>query len=117
MMSVKETGVDLRCIVTCAYKKEFSITARKKNTAWKKHRTGNPRSVAYFNEENLRVLQIVGETPAYKGIRPDKDDTPIQISSKNKMASATNAKQCNAELIEETPAITQAANIGHYFLP
>ena len=39
MMSVKETGVDLRCIMTCAYKKEFSITARKKNTAWKKHMT------------------------------------------------------------------------------
>ena len=73
--------------------------------------------MAFFNEENLKVLQIVGETPAYKGIRSDKDDTPIQISSKNKMASSTNAKQCNAELLAETPAITQAANIGYYFLP
>ena len=94
----------------------FIFVARKKNTAWKKHRTGNSRSVAYFNEENLHVLQIVGETPAYSGIRPDKDDTPIQISRKNAMASASTAKQCNSEIIAQTPEITKAANMGNCYI-
>ena len=55
----------------------------------------------------------MGETSAYKGIRPDKDDTPIQVSRKNPSATQATAKQCNAEMFAEVPAITQAANIGN----
>ena len=88
------------------------LTARQKNTAWRKQCTGNGHRIPYFNEENLRVLRVLGETPAYQGIQPHRDDTPIQISAKNVKASESTVKQCNAELIAETPQITKSANTG-----
>ena len=51
------------------------------------NRIGNGKHTAYFNKEIFRVLRILGHPPAYKGIRPDDDDNPIQISRKNKMSS------------------------------
>ena len=68
--------------------------------------------MAYFNDENLHVLRALGETPSFKGIRPHKDDTPIQISKKNPMASNSTAQQCNAEVIGDMPQITKSANTG-----
>ena len=92
--------------------KNICIFSSEKNTAWRKHRTGNTISVAYFNDENLRVLHIIGDMPAYQGIRSDRDDTPIQISKRNPMATQSNAQQCSSEIISDTPEITRAANTG-----
>ena len=90
------------------------VAARQKNTAWRKQRTGNGKRIPYFNEENLRVLRVLGETPAFKGIRPHEDDSPIQVSKKNPKGSDVNAQQCHGEVVAETPEITKAANTGAF---
>ena len=124
-MSPKERGDDHKPKLICRCKGNHDniqiqcseiISACQKNTAWRKQRTGNAKRVPYFNEENLRVLRVLGETPAYKGIHPHGDDTPIQISAKNKMASESAVKQCNAEMVAETPEITKSANTGGFNL-
>ena len=77
-----------------------------------KNRTGNGKRVAYFNEENLRVLQVLKKTPAYAGIRKDSDDTPIQIHTSNAAGSEANALQCSGKLVGETSALTRGINTG-----
>ena len=109
MMSATKSSAGNNIIILVHF--SFNL-ACKKNTAWKKHRTGNVRRVAYFNEENLCVLWILGETPTYKGINPDKDDTPIQISTRNVAGNESNALQCSGELVSETSELTKAVNTG-----
>ena len=58
------------------------------------------------------MLRILGETPAYKGIKTDSNDTPIQISRRNVIGNAANAKQCSGELIADTSEVTKAVSTG-----
>ena len=74
--------------------------------------TACSKQVAFFNEENLRILAILGKTPAYAGIRHDDDDTPIEVSTKNPTGTASNATQCQGQLIAETSAVTRTVNLG-----
>ena len=68
--------------------------------------------MAYFNDENLRVLYILGHTPSFSGIRPHDDDTPIEVSTKNIAGNSSNAAQYHGTLINETSAITATVNTG-----
>ena len=88
----------------------FIIVARQKNTNWQKKRTGNGKKVAALNNQNLRVLQVLGETPAYAEIRRHDDDSPIQVSAQNAMGTNENAAQCHRFMLAKTPEVTQAIN-------
>ena len=66
--------------IICLFK--ILLPVLKKNTTWNKHRIGNGKPTAYFNKEIFRVLRILGRPPAYKGIQPDDEDNPIQMSRK-----------------------------------
>ena len=65
-----------------------------------------------FNDIDLSVLCIMGETPLFKGVVPRKFDSPIIMTKSSKSSTVTNAQMCRAEVVGEPDLITQAINKG-----
>ena len=76
--------------------------------------TGNPPPCPMFNDIDLSVLRILGETPGFKGVVPRKFDSPIIMTKSSKNSTVTNAQMCRAEVVGEPDLITQAINKGMF---
>ena len=65
-----------------------------------------------FNDTDLAVLRILGETPGFKGVVPRKFDSPIVMTKSSKTSTVANAQMCRAEVVGEPDLITQVINKG-----
>ena len=90
------------------------FVARNKNKLWGKHITGNPPPCALFNEQDLAVLRILGDTPAFRGTRRRAFDTPIVMAAPSNRKQAVVAIQCNAGVESGPSNITASLNTGSY---
>ena len=73
--------------------------------------TGNYKPCPYFNEQDIAILRILGETPSFKGIRPARFDMPIVVT-KSSSVSTKDAARCNAKVVGSTSSIEDAINSG-----
>ena len=90
------------------------FVARNKKKLWGKHITCNPPPCAVFNEQDLAILRILGETPAFRGIRNCGFDTPIVMAVPTNRSQAVVAIQCRAGVENGASNITTALNTGQY---
>ena len=67
-----------------------------------------------FNDTDLAVLRILGETPSFKRIISRSFDTPIVMTKTSKKATVTNAQMCRAEVVGEADLLTKAINTGDF---
>ena len=65
-----------------------------------------------FNDQDLAILHILGNTPSFKGVKTRSFDTPIVMAKQSMRATTSNAKACNAEVVASTSNITQSINTG-----
>ena len=79
---------------------------------WGKHITGNPPPCAVFNEQDLAILRILGDTPSFRGIRSRTFDTPIMMAAPSNRSQAVVAIQCRATVDNAPSNITTAINTG-----
>ena len=80
---------------------------------WGKHVTGNPAPCAYFNDQDLAILRILGDTPSFRGVKKRSFDTPIVMSRSGHRNVPLNANTCRAELTGQTALLTKAINTGN----
>ena len=83
-----------------------------KNRLWGKHVTGNPALCAYYNDQDLAILNILGDSVAFTGVKGRKFDTPIVMPHNAMRTTESNAKQCRAEIVASTLNITTSINTG-----
>ena len=93
--------------------------ARDKVKLKKQHETGNftGPEPPELNKIDLFILAMLGESPTFKGILPEKFDTAIEVPRTNPKGSTnlTNyeAKRCRTVLIDKTPDMTKVINSGN----
>ena len=69
------------------------FVAQTKNWLWGKHVTGNPQPCAYFNDLDLAILRILGNSAAFCGVKKCAYDTPIVMASPQSRVDVANATQ------------------------
>ena len=106
--------------VNSHYKKCYYITiiilACTKNRLGGKHVTGNPAPCTYFNDQDLAILRILGDTPSFRGVKKRPFDTPIVMSRKGPRNVQSNINACRAEVTGATAQLTKALNTGNDLL-
>ena len=90
----------------------FCISARTKNRLWGKHVTGNPAPCPIFNDQDLAILRILGDTPSFKGVKGRKFDTPIVMSTDSQRTTFRNVRACRADVVATSSNITKSINTG-----
>ena len=104
-----------RCINTCTYiLLIFISTAKEKSRLHKKHVTGGGPPPPDYNEMDLAILRILGDSPAFKGVPVDDDDDLDSTIEVTKDPSVTDSmlKKCNALAVGRTSSVVKALNSG-----
>ena len=91
----------------------FIFLAKEKLQLHKKHETGGGPPPPDYNEMDLAILRILGDSPAFKGIPVDDDDMESTFEvTKDTSVTEKMLKKCNALAVGRTSSIARALNSG-----
>ena len=91
------------------------LVAKLKLRLHHEHETGGGPLPPDYNEMDLAVLHILGNSPSFIGIVDRDTDTGIEMPLK-KRKSNLEVKRCNASVVAETAGTTKALNTGNLTL-
>ena len=75
----------------------------------RKYLTGGGPCPAEYTDNDLFILQILGETPVFKGIKDNPYDTPIKVTA-TKGVNDADARAYGTMLRSETSSLVMALN-------
>lgn len=78
-----------------------------------KYLTGGRPCPAEYTDNDLFILQTMGETPVFKGIKDNSYDTPIEVTA-TKGVNDADARACGTMLRSETLSLVTALNSGKF---
>ena len=94
------------------YWNQFLFLAKTKLRAHREHETGGGPPPPAYNDLDLTVLRILGETPSFVGVIERETDSGIEMPMKKKK-NDLEVRRCNANVVAESTGLTLAINSGN----